>query len=569
VPNSEAMSDSPVFGDYLTAAWRRRYVVLAAIVAGGVLGAVVVPLATSNTRTYAASQRVDIKAFGSEKAPSAGTSGKGSGNGDARYADPTVMSAALASLGPAAGHLAATGNVRTSNRAVAALSHLSAKAITGTSWVDLTYTDKDITLAQRVIHAYVTEYVKARNKAAASATTGQIATLSAQANTEFKQVAAWSRQADAERQASPAHVTSALTLAQLQVATKQYQSTVAALTNAQAQGSLRGQPTAEAGPVIVRTVKKPTSRRVLLVAGVVLGLIVGVGAAAVLETFRRRIASSSEAEELTGLPLLGVIPTSSAAHKRLAVTAKPHGASAEAIQRTRGAIQLAGLGESVSVLAVLSSEGGSGKSSFVMNLAQSIANQGTLVVVVSANLRDRALDRFHGTLGNPGLAQLLDGSMDDPTRLLVEIGPNNYLLPAGRTSANPSELFTRAVLTGIFARLAEVGLVIVDTPAALDGGEVMAIAGAADASILLARVGHATKTGLQTTALDLRRLNLPCLGLVGVGDNGRTPSLARVAPVDVKVAQRPARVDLDAPAPTVAKPRRRTGTAAARRSSTD
>src|SRR4051812_2072246 len=538
------MTSTPAMGDFVAAAWRRRRIVLAAVVIGGVVGAAVVPLVTTGSRTYAASQRVDIKAFGSEKAPSAGTTTKGAGSSsDARYADATVMAAALASLGSRAGHLDVTHNASTTNRAVAALAHLTAKPVAGTTWVDMTLTDHDAGLSQRIIRSYAAAYASTRNKTAATANAAQLASLTAQASADYKQVAAWSRQADAERQANLSHVTSALTTAQLQVATKQFQSTTAALTNARAQ-SLKALPTSVTGPVITRTVKKPTGRPVLLVAGIVTGLLVGLGVAALLESFRRRIAASSEAEALTGLPLLGVIPAAGFTNKRLAVTAKPHGAAAEAIQRARGALQLAGLGDSVSVLSVLSAEAGSGKSTFVMNIAQSIANQGTAVVVVSANLRNRTLDRFHNTLSDQGLADLVDGSVSDARKLLVEVSPNNYLLPSGRSNANPSELFTRAMLTGIFAQLAEVGIVIVDTPATLDAGEAMAIAGAADASVILARVGHATRTGLQTTALDLRRLGLPCLGVVGVGDKGFVQVLAPVRQVRPSGAT-PRRVELD------------------------
>src|SRR5436190_1524556 len=475
------MSPTPALGDYIAAAWRRRFVVLIAVVLGGVLGAVVVPMVTNNSRTYAASQRVEIKAFGSEKAPSSGATTKGAnaGSGNARYADPDVMAAALKSLGAKAGHLDPANNVHTANQAVAGLSHLTAKPVNGTSWVDLTYTDRDAALSSRVIHAYVAAYVASRNKTATAATAAQVAALTAQADAQYKQVAAWSRQADAERQAASGHVTSALTNAQLQVATKEYQSTIAALSNARAQQSLKGLPTSVAGPVITRTVKKPTGRRVLLVAGIVLGLFVGVGGACLLESFRRRLASSAEAESLTGLPLIGVIPGAGSTRGRLAVTAKPHGAAAEGIQRTRGALQLGGLGDSVMVMSVLSAEDGEGKTTTVM----------------------------------------------------------------------------------IFAQLAEVGIVIVDTPAALHAGEVMAIAGAADASIIVARVGHATRAGLQATALDLRRLNLGCLGVVGLGDQGWV-SASSWKPIDLDAVP-PQREVIDTTqdsrsAPVPAKPRRRT-----------
>jgi Mrp family chromosome partitioning ATPase len=565
------MSPTPALGDYIAAAWRRRIVVVIAVVLGGVLGAAVVPMVTNHSRTYAASQRVDIKAFGSEKAPSASSNTKGStGTGNARYADPIVMAAALQSLGAKAGPLDPAGKVHTTNQAVAGLSHLSAKPVSGTTWVDLTFSGTNAALANRVIHAYADTYVTSRNKTAAAAQAAQVAGLTAQSDAQYKQVAAWSRQADAERQASSGHVTSALTNAQLQVATKEYQTTLAALSNAQAQQSLKGAPTSIAGPVIVRTISKPTGRRVLLVAGLVLGLFVGVGAAVLLESFRRRLASSAEAEALTGLPLIGVIPASGSTRGRLAVTAKPHGAAAEGVQRTRGSLQLAGLGDSVMVMSVLSAEEGEGKSTTVMNLARSISNQGSPVVVVSANMRNRTLDRFHNTMNKPGLAQLLDGATHDAKALLVEVSPNNFLLPSGQSERNPAETFTRAILTGIFAQLAEVGIVIVDTPAALHAGEVMAIAGAADASIIVARVAHATRTGLQATALDLRRLNLRCIGVVGLGDQGWV-SVSPWKSIDLgpTVQQQRQVIETPAPAPAApAKPRARRTTSTSSTSTT-
>ncbi|MFL6240297.1 MAG: hypothetical protein ACJ735_12480 [Actinomycetes bacterium] len=534
----ESMNPTPALGDYLGAAWRHRVIVLVSVALGGLLGALVVPLVTTNTRTYAASQRVDIKAFGSEKAASAGTSttrSGNSGNGVARYADPTVMAAALKSLGARAGHLDQTNKA---NSGVSGLSKLSAKPVTGTTWVDLTFTDHDAGLTGRVIRAYVATYVASRNKAATAAQASLVATLTAQSNSDFKEVAAWSRQADAERQASAGHVTSALTAAQLQVATKAYESTVSALSSARAQQSLKGLPTSVAGPVIVRTVQHPTSRRVLLVAGLVLGLLVGVGTACVVEALRRRLASSAEAEALTGLPLLGVIPTmASVRGGRIAVNAKPHSPAAEAIQRTRSALQLAGLGTSVKVLAILSPEDGGGKTTFVLNLAQSLANQGRTVVVVSANLRDRTLDRVHRTLARPGLAELVDGTAHDARELLVEVGPNSYLLPSGGSDRNPAESFMRATLTGIFAQLAEVGIVIVDSPPMMSSGEVIPLVSAADSSVVVARVGHATRAGLHASVLDLRRLNLPCMGLVGLGEKGWAPLGPRVS------------IDLDAGVP--------------------
>src|SRR3954470_3623767 len=127
VAGFESSTQPGALGDYVAAAWRRRFVVATAVVLCAVLGAVVVPFVTSNGRVYAASQRVDIKAFGSEKAPASTTGGRAGANASgARYADPAVMAVALKALDTSG---KAGASTRTTNKAVRALSKLSASPV--------------------------------------------------------------------------------------------------------------------------------------------------------------------------------------------------------------------------------------------------------------------------------------------------------------------------------------------------------------------------------------------------------------------------------------------------------
>src|SRR4051812_19727252 len=181
VARYESAAQTASLADYVAAIWRRRLIVGAALVLGAVIGAFVLPTFASSQRSYIATQRLDIRAFGTEKAPSSSTTAKGTASsGDARYADPTVMAAVLAKVGADAGKLDATAGVQTTNRAAAALGRLSAKSVAGTTWVDMSFTDSSARLASKILTGYVGEYVAKRNAAADSGLKSQVKVLQAQ-----------------------------------------------------------------------------------------------------------------------------------------------------------------------------------------------------------------------------------------------------------------------------------------------------------------------------------------------------------------------------------------------------
>lgn len=504
----------PTLSEYLAALWRRRFLVIATTVVTALLAALVLPATTHRTRTYQASIRVQVAAANQTQ----GRAATGATRGAGRFADQAVMATTLQRLGPAAGELTA---VRGHERAAwpsLALTSLAAKAVTGTSATTLTYVDEHRVAAARLLATYAAEWVKAYNGRIAAESHRQLAAFQKQANALGARVAALAARADYERLTSLGHTVTTRTATDLKLATTRYESALAQVDRVSAAEITRGTPAVVTSTVGSAVIGRPVRRAILLAAGVVLGLLAGVGVALLAEALRRKVVTAEEVEAATGLTVLATVSRRGRARSGITVVARPYGPAAEGYQRARAVLQLQGVGDHIRVLAVLGAEAAAGKSTFAVNLATSLANLGRPVVVVSADLRQPRLDRLFDVAGQPGLADLLEATKEsDPAALLVPVAKDLAVLPAGSWTTNPDALLGRPALGRVLARLSPHGVVIVDTPPGLGSSDAMAVAAAADAAVLVARAGHSSRDALRTLALDLRHNDLSCLGAVLVG----------------------------------------------------
>src|SRR5919197_3047238 len=138
----------PPAGGYAQAIWRRKLLVVAGLVVGLALGALVLPKARTGQATYQATIRLKIAEQVSdtivrERPQFDNLKGGQNGDGNALQ-DVDLAGRVLAKLGAAAGTLEPDD--------VAA--RLTASPVNGSSFVDLVYTDTDPARAGRVLGAY-------------------------------------------------------------------------------------------------------------------------------------------------------------------------------------------------------------------------------------------------------------------------------------------------------------------------------------------------------------------------------------------------------------------------------
>jgi protein-tyrosine kinase len=149
-------------------------------------------------------------------------------------------------------------------------------------------------------------------------------------------------------------------------------------------------------------------------------------------------------------------------------------------------------------MVVTSSAQGEGKTLTIFNLALCYAKiENWPVLVVDADLRTRGLSILAGDPESPGLAEILEKDRSYQSAVLRTDIPSLYVLPAGETTASPSELFSGPRWKEFIGWAAEsFRLVLVDSPPALNLADFELIAAPCESVMVVARARKTARESL-------------------------------------------------------------------------
>ena len=203
-----------------------------------------------------------------------------------------------------------------------------------------------------------------------------------------------------------------------------------------------------------------------LALGLVLGLLLGVGGAVLQRLLDTKVRNDQDVRALTDQPLLGAIAFDDAVPTHpVMVTDQPHSAPAEAIRRLRTNLQFVGVASGSKSVVITSSIPGEGKSTTAINLAVSLADAGTRVVLIDADLRRPSVANYLGLEGRAGLTSVLIGRAEVEDVIQPWRGSGLDVLPSGQVPPNPSELLGSAAMRDLLTKLeASYDVVLLDTP---------------------------------------------------------------------------------------------------------
>lgn len=249
----------------------------------------------------------------------------------------------------------------------------------------------------------------------------------------------------------------------------------------------------------------------------VLGLVLGVGLAFLLDSLDERIRSVADLEQVSGgLPTLALIPEVEKGHTDsfVAVRDDPKSTQAEAFRSLRTAVKFAGLDRPLKVIQVTSPSQGEGKTTTIANLGVALAQGGDRVAIVCCDLRrPRVQDRFGVDL-TPGFTDVLVGE-STLAEALRRYDANVLILPAGTPPPNPSELLSSGKAAAVIKALAEeFDVVLVDSPPVLPVTDALVVSRMVDATVVVADSRSTARKGVKRTLTMLGQVNAPVLGLV-------------------------------------------------------
>jgi capsular exopolysaccharide synthesis family protein len=298
-------------------------------------------------------------------------------------------------------------------------------------------------------------------------------------------------------------------------------------------GISAGLASANIGVVDVAQVpSQPVEPKVPVVLGMGLGagLMLGTLGAVVLEATDTTIRSGEEAEALCAVPSLATIPRLLSEsktqspwshviennHERNVIAQRhPYSMAAESYRTLRSSLLL-GCGGETKVLVITSALPAEGKTLTAVNCATVLAQQGSSVLLVDADLRRSSLHRNFGIKREPGLGDILNGSCSATDAVVAVDGfPHLSVLPAGAMTPYPAEALTSTVMTTALRHWREVyEYVVIDTPPVAMVTDAVVLGAQADAVLLVAMASRTTRQALCRTRDLLLRANARIAGVV-------------------------------------------------------
>jgi capsular exopolysaccharide synthesis family protein len=278
----------------------------------------------------------------------------------------------------------------------------------------------------------------------------------------------------------------------------------------------------------------PISPRVgrVVALGLLAGLLLGLGSVVVAAAADRRIRHPDDLEELTGLPLLAVIPRSAFS----AETASEH--EDEAFHMLRSALVFFNVDRPLSTILITSPLSGDGKTTVATRLSVAAARGGRDVIIVDADLRrPQVAPRLgiDGAVVRYGLAAVLTNQISLEEALvdvsLDEANGNDPItrkmqgrlrvLPGKGTPPNPSELLASDRMRELLKEIAGIAdLVIIDSNPLLSVSDSLPLFDSVSGIVFVARLNGTTKDAVGRLQKTLANTGGNVLGVVATGAAG-------------------------------------------------
>ncbi len=203
--------------------------------------------------------------------------------------------------------------------------------------------------------------------------------------------------------------------------------------------------------------------------------------------------------------------------EELVVANAPFSDEAEAFRDLRSQLVLESMHQDGQrrALAVVSAGEKDGRTVVAANLATAFSQLPCRTLLIDANLRTPGLHKVFRTEQGPGLSSVLAGRSELSVIKPVAHLPNLYLLPAGVSAPNPTELLQREAFGLLLADLVnQFDRVIVDTPSASMGSDARIIAAQCRSALVLGRRDWSPSRALQTLVTQLNKNAVKIAGVV-------------------------------------------------------
>jgi len=249
-------------------------------------------------------------------------------------------------------------------------------------------------------------------------------------------------------------------------------------------------------------------------------LVLGVEPMSRLFDLMRQSGSPADCDELTGalVERAQIVPES-----RLVFHTNPRSPGADRYRLLRMRLRELGSSGKLKTVLITSPLPHDGKSTVCLNLATALAEGGKKnVLVIEADLHQPALTGRLRLKSWTGLAECLEGTVEPQSAIRLIDPLKWYLLPAGGSRPNASELLQTAALSRVMGKiLPHFDWILVDSPPVLPLSDATSLTRYADATLLVARADRTVREAIDETIAIIGRPRIVGIVLNGTKSSDR------------------------------------------------
>lgn len=255
------------------------------------------------------------------------------------------------------------------------------------------------------------------------------------------------------------------------------------------------------------------------ILGFLLGMLIGVGGAFLLEYLDTSIKSAKDLEDLTGLSVLASIPLiRDAKPMDIPTIREPHSAIAEAYRILRTNLKFSAAARPFKSILITSTQPQEGKTTTCINLGIMLAQQGHKVILLDCDFRRPMFQNYfkdYVSGNHRGLADVLINRLSLSEAIVKNSQDNLYLVTSGTTPANPSELLGSTKMQDLVESLKkEYDFILIDAPPVLGVADARVLGRVCDGILLVVRSGKTNRDSAVEVKEELERAGEKVIGYV-------------------------------------------------------
>jgi capsular exopolysaccharide synthesis family protein len=264
-----------------------------------------------------------------------------------------------------------------------------------------------------------------------------------------------------------------------------------------------------------------------------ISIVFGVLLAIFLEYLDNTLRSAEDVERMLRLPALAAIPSAPGLSRRrlfkgknatdgtrpgLLLDGQSRSPVAEAYKQLRTSILLSSAGRAPKTLLITSGKPGEGKTTTVVNTAVSLADTGSKVLVIDADLRRPMVHNVLQVANPAGLSTVLsrDMSEQDILSLIDQAeGTSLHVMTSGPIPPNPAELLGSNQMKQLLQTLQpHFDHIVIDSPPVTSVTDAVLLASLVDGVVIVVHGGKSTRELSRRTRQLLRSVGARIFGVV-------------------------------------------------------